>query len=76
MKRYSFKIIVAGIKEDIQGICNQTKKDAEYCEELRQTVKKYDQKYQVFAAWFIARNIEPDHYVEAIQKYVDSKRMY
>ena len=75
MKRYSFKIVIAGIKEDIQGICNFLGKDAEYFQDLRETVKKYDQKYQVFAAWLLARNIEPDHYIESIQKYVDSKRI-
>jgi hypothetical protein len=75
MKRYSFRIIVAGIKEDIQGICNFLGKDPEYFQDLRETVKKYDQKYQVFAAWLLARNIEPDHYIESIQKYVDSKRI-
>ena len=75
MKRYSFRIIIAGIKEDIQGICNFLGKDAEYFQDLRETVKKYDQKYQVFAAWLLARNIEPDHYIESIQKYVDSKRI-
>ena len=75
MKRYSFRIITAGIKEDILAICNHLNKDAEYFQDLRETVKKYDQKYQVFAAWFLARDIEPDHYIEAIQKYVDSKRI-
>jgi hypothetical protein len=75
MKRYSFRIVTAGIKEDILAICNQLGKDAEYFQELRETVKKYDQKYQVFAAWLIARDIEADHYVEAIQKYVDSRRI-
>jgi hypothetical protein len=75
MKRYSFRIIIAGIKEDIQGICNFLGKDAEYFQDIRETVKKYDQKYQVFAAWLLARDIEPDHYIEAIQKYIDSKRI-
>ena len=75
MKRYSFRIITAGIKEDIQAICNHLGKDAEYYQDLRETVKKYDQKYQVFAAWILARNIEADEYVEAIQKYIDSRRI-
>jgi hypothetical protein len=75
MKRYSFRIITAGIKEDILGICNFLNKDAEYYQDLRETVKQYDQKYQVFAAWLLARNIEADDYVKAIQKYVDSRRI-
>ena len=75
MKRYSFRILTAGIKEDILGICNFLGKDTEYFQELREVVKKYDQKYQVFAAWLKARDIEPDHYIEAIQKYVDSRRI-
>jgi len=75
MKRYSFRIITAGIKEDILAICNQLGKDAEYYQDLRETVKQYDQKYQVFAAWLLARNIEADDYVKAIQKYVDSRRI-
>ena len=75
MKRYSFRIITAGIKEDILGICNFLNKDAEYYQDLRETVKQYDQKYQVFAAWLLARNIEADDYIEAIQKYVNSRRI-
>jgi hypothetical protein len=75
MKRYSFRIITAGIKEDILGICNFLNKDAEYYQDLRETVKQYDQKYQVFAAWLLARNIEPNEYIEAIQKYIDSRRI-
>ena len=35
MKRYSFRIITAGIKEDIQAICNHLGKDAEYYQDLR-----------------------------------------
>ena len=57
------------------GICNFLNKDAEYYQDLRETVKQYDQKYQVFAAWLLARNIEADDYVKAIQKYVDSRRI-
>ncbi len=75
MKRYSFRIITAGIKEDILGICNFLNKDAEFYQDLRETVKQYDQKYQVFAAWLLARNIEPNEYIEAIQKYIDSRRI-
>ena len=75
MKRYSFRIITAGIKEDILAICNHLGKDAEYYQDLRETVKQYDQKYQVFAAWLLARNIEPNEYIEAIQKYIDSRRI-
>jgi hypothetical protein len=75
MKRYSFRIITAGIKEDILGICNFLNKDAEYYQDLRETVNQYDQKYQVFAAWLLARNIEPNEYIEAIQKYIDSRRI-
>jgi len=72
---YNHRIITAGIKEDILAICNYLKKDTEYYEDLRETVKKYDQKYQVFAAWLLARDIEPDAYIHSIQKYVDSKRI-
>ena len=75
MKRYSFKIIVAGIKEDIQGICNWLKKDDEYCKDLRESVKTYESKFQVLAAWLYARDIEPEEYILSLQKYINSKKL-
>jgi hypothetical protein len=75
MKRYSFKIIVAGIKEDIQGICNWLEKDDEYCKDLREKVKTYESKFQVLAAWLYARGVEPEEYVLALKKYIDSRRL-
>ncbi len=75
MKRYSFRIIVAGIKEDIQGICNFLGKDDEFCKGLREKVKTYESRFQVFAAWLFARGIEPEEYVLALQKYIDSRRL-
>ena len=75
MKRYSFRIIVAGTKEDIQGICNWLEKDDEYCKDLREKVKTYESKFQVLAAWLFARGVEPEEYVLALQKYIDSRRL-
>jgi hypothetical protein len=75
MKRYSYKIIVAGIKEDIQGICNWLEKDDEYCKDLRESVKTYESRFQVLAAWLYARGVEPEEYVLALQKYIDSRRL-
>jgi hypothetical protein len=75
MKRYSFRIILAGIKEDIQGICNFLGKDDEFCKGLREKVKTYESRFQVFAAWLFARGIEPEEYVLALQKYIDSRRL-
>jgi hypothetical protein len=75
MKRYSFRIIVAGIKEDILAICNLLGKDAEYFQKLRQLVTKYDQKYQVLAAWLLARDVEPIEYIQSIDRYVTLKKI-
>lgn len=75
MKRYSFRIIIAGIKQDIQGICNFLGKDDEFCKGLREKVKTYESRFQVFAAWLFARGIEPEEYVLALQKYIDSRRL-
>ena len=75
MKRYSYKIIVAGIKEDIQGICNWLEKDDEYCKDLRESVKTYESKFQVLAAWLYARDIEPEEYILSLQKYINSKKL-
>jgi hypothetical protein len=75
MKRYSFRIITAGIKEDIQGICNWLEKDDEYCKDLREKVKTYEGRFQVLAAWLYARGVEPEEYVLALQKYIDSRRL-
>ena len=75
MKRYSFRIILAGVKEDIQGICNFLGKDDEFCKGLREKVKTYESRFQVFAAWLFARGIEPEEYVLALQKYIDSRRL-
>ncbi len=75
MKRYSFRVIIAGIKEDIQGICNFLGKDDKFCKDLRESVKIFESRFQVFAAWLSARNIEPEEYVIALQKYIDSKRL-
>ena len=75
MKRYSFKIIVAGIKEDIQGICNWLEKDDEYCKDLRESVKTYESRFQVLAAWLYARDIEPEEYILSLQKYINSKKL-
>ena len=75
MKRYSFRIIIAGVKEDIQGICNFLGKDDEFCKGLREKVKTFESRFQVFAAWLSARGIEPEEYVLALQKYIDSRRL-
>lgn len=75
MKRYSYRIILAGNKEDIQGICKWLKKDDEFCKGLREKVKTYESRFQVFAAWLFARGIEPEEYVLALQKYIDSRRL-
>ena len=75
MKRYSFRIILAGVKEDIQGICNFLGKDDEFCKGLREKVKTYESRFQVFAAWLFARGIEPEEYVLSLQKYIDSRRL-
>jgi len=75
MKRYSFRIIVAGIKEDILAICNVLGKDAEYFQKLRQLVTKYDQKYQVLAAWLLARDFEPTEYIQSIDRYITLKKI-
>ena len=75
MKRYSYRIILAGVKEDIQGICNFLGKDDEFCKGLREKVKTYESRFQVFAAWLFARGIEPEEYVLALQKYIDSRRL-
>ena len=75
MKRYSFRIVTAGIKEDIQGICNWLEKDDEYCKDLRESVKTYESKFQVLAAWLYARDIEPEEYILSLQKYIDSRRL-
>ena len=75
MKRYSYRIIIAGIKEDIQGICNWLEKNDEYCKDLREKVKTYESRFQVLAAWLYARGVEPEEYVLALQKYIDSRRL-
>ena len=75
MKRYSYRIIIAGIKEDIQGICNWLEKDDEYCKDLRESVKTYESRFQVLAAWLSARDVNPEEYVLALQKYIDSRRL-
>ena len=72
---FNYRIITAGIKEDIQGICNFLGKDDEFCEGLREKVKTYESRFQVFAAWLFARGIEPEEYVLALQKYIDSRRL-
>ena len=75
MKRYIYIIIIAGIKENIQGICNWLEKNDEYCEDLREKVKTYESRFQVLAAWLYARGVEPEEYVLALQKYIDSRRL-
>ena len=72
---FNYRIITAGIKEDIQGICNFLEKDDEFCKGLREKVKTYESRFQVFAAWLFARGIEPEEYVLALQKYIDSRRL-
>jgi hypothetical protein len=72
---FNYRIITAGIKEDIQGICNFLGKDDEFCKGLREKVKTYESRFQVFAAWLFARGIEPEEYVLALQKYIDSRRL-
>jgi hypothetical protein len=72
---YNHRIITAGIKEDILAICNHLGKDSKYYQDLRELVKQYDQKYQVFAAWLLVRGVEPDTYILQIQKYIESKRI-
>ena len=72
---FNYRVIIAGIKEDIQGICNFLGKDDEFCKGLREKVKTYESRFQVFAAWLSARGIEPEEYVLALQKYIDSRRL-
>ena len=72
---FNYRVITAGIKEDIQGICNFLGKDDEFCKGLREKVKTYESRFQVFAAWLFARGIEPEEYVLALQKYIDSRRL-
>jgi hypothetical protein len=72
---FNYRIITAGIKEDIQGICNFLGKDDEFCKGLREKVKTYESRFQVFAAWLFARGIEPEEYALALQKYIDSRRL-
>jgi hypothetical protein len=43
--------------------------------DFRDKVNNYNSVFKPIAAWMLARDIEPDHYIEAIQKYVDSKRI-
>ena len=72
---FNYRIVISGTKEDIKGICNWLKKDDEYCKNLRDSVKSYEGRFQVLAAWLSARGVEPEEYVVSLQKYIDSRRL-
>ena len=72
---FNYRIVISGTKEDIKGICNWLEKSVEYCEDLRESVKTYESRFQVLAAWLSARGVEPEEYVVSLQKYIDSRRL-
>ena len=75
MKKYSYRIIIAGIKEDIEAQCKYLGiTDPEYIKLVRQKVDDY-KGYQVFAAWLYLRKIEPESIVASLDKYVKSRQL-
>ena len=54
---FNYRIVISGTKEDIKGICNWLKKDDEYCQNLRDSVKSYEGRFQVLSAWLSARGV-------------------
>jgi hypothetical protein len=75
MKKYSYRIIIAGIKEDIEAQCKYLGiTDPEYIKVVRQKVDDF-KGYQVFAAWLYLRKIEPESIVAALDKYVKSRQL-
>ena len=72
---YNYRIITAGIKEDIEALCKHKGiTDPEYIKSVRQKVDEY-KGYQAFAAWLYIRNIEPESIVAALDKYVQSRQL-
>ena len=75
MKKLSYRIIISGIKEDIEALCKHKGiTDPEYILTVRQKVDDY-KGYQAFAAWLYIRNIEPESIVAALDKYVKSRQL-
>lgn len=75
MKKLSYRIIISGIKEDIEALCKHKGiTDPEYIKSVRQKVDDY-KGYQLFAAWLYIRNIEPESIVAALDKYVKSRQL-
>lgn len=75
MKKLSYRIIISGIKEDIEALCKHIGNvDPEYIKVVRQKVDDF-KGYQTFAAWLYIRNVEPEEYVVALDKYVKSKQL-
>jgi len=75
MKKLSYRIIISGIKEDIEALCKHKGiNDLEYVKSVRQKVDDY-KGYQAFAAWLYIRNIEPESIVAALDKYVKSRQL-
>ena len=75
MKKLSYRIIISGIKEDIEALCKHKGiTDPEYIKTVRQKVDDY-KGYQAFAAWLYIRNIEPESIVAALDKYVKSRQL-
>jgi len=74
MKKLSYRIIIAGINEDIEAQCKYLGiTDPEYIKAVRQKVDDL-KGYQVFAAWLYLRKIEPESIVAALDKYVKSRQ--
>ena len=73
-KMYNHRIIIAGIKEDIEAICKYKRiTDPEIIQNIRASVAPFDQNLQRFAAWLKIRNIEPDEYVLSIKRYTSRR---
>jgi len=73
-KMYNHRIIIAGIKEDIEAICKYKGiTDPEIIQNIRASVAPFDQNLQRFAAWLKIRNIEPDEYVLSIKRYTSRR---
>jgi hypothetical protein len=71
---YNHRIIIAGIKEDIEAICKYKGiTDPEIIQNIRASVAPFDQNLQRFAAWLKIRNIEPDEYVLSIKRYTSRR---
>ena len=57
MKKYSYRIIISGVKEDIEALCKHIGNvDPEYIKVVRQKVDEF-KGYQTFAAWLYIRNV-------------------